>query len=112
MNPRTYSLTAVAVIASMFALAGCGSKDGAQAATAPAAPPPTEVDVVSVDPGSVVVTQDLPGRLEAYRSSQIRARVEGIIEKRLFEEGSDVKAGTPLFQLDARNYRAAYDSAK
>ncbi len=112
MNTRTQSLTAIAVVASMLALAGCGSKDGAQAATAPAAPPPTEVDVVSVDPGSVVVTQDLPGRLEAFRSAQIRARVEGIVEKRQFEEGSDVKAGAPLFQIDARNYRAAHDSAR
>jgi membrane fusion protein (multidrug efflux system) len=50
--------------------------------------------------------------LEAYRSSQVRARVEGIVEKRLFTEGSDVKAGATLFQIDARNYRAAYDSAK
>jgi membrane fusion protein (multidrug efflux system) len=71
-----------------------------------------EVDVVTVTPGSVMLTQDLPGRLEAYRSAQVRARVEGIIEKRLFAEGSDVKAGATLFQIDARNYRTAYDSAK
>jgi membrane fusion protein (multidrug efflux system) len=60
----------------------------------------------------VVLTQDLPGRLEAYRSAQVRARVEGIVEKRQFTEGSDVKAGATLFQLDARNYGAAYESAK
>ncbi len=62
--------------------------------------------------GSVLLTQDLPGRLEAYRTAQVRARVEGIIEKRLFAEGSDVKAGETLFRIDARNYQAAYDSAK
>ena len=60
----------------------------------------------------MVLTQDLPGRLEAYRSAQVRARVEGIVEKRQFAEGSDVKAGDTLFQIDARNYRTAYDSAK
>jgi membrane fusion protein (multidrug efflux system) len=71
-----------------------------------------EVDVVTVAAGSVVLTQDLPGRLEAYRSAQVRARVEGIVEKRQFTEGSDVKAGVTLFQIDARNYGAAYESAK
>jgi membrane fusion protein (multidrug efflux system) len=71
-----------------------------------------EVDVVTVAAGSVELTQDLPGRLEAYRSAQVRARIEGIVEKRLFVEGSDVKAGATLFQIDARNYRAAYDSAQ
>ena len=59
-----------------------------------------------------MLTQDLPGRLEAYRSAQVRARVEGIVEKREFAEGSDVKAGATLFQIDARNYRTAYESAK
>jgi membrane fusion protein (multidrug efflux system) len=97
----------------IFVLAACGSKDGgAPPAAAGAAPPPTEVDVVTVSAGPVVITQDLPGRLEAYRSAQIRARVEGVVEKRQFTEGSDVKAGATLFQIDARNYRSAYESAK
>jgi membrane fusion protein (multidrug efflux system) len=110
MKTRTHSLFALAAI---LALAACGSKDGGgQPAAAGAVPPPTEVDVVTASTGSVVLTQDLPGRLEAYRSAQIRARVEGIVEKRQFAEGSDVKAGDTLFQIDARNYRSAYDSAK
>ena len=67
---------------------------------------------MTVAAGSVVLTQDLPGRLQAYRTAQVRARVEGIVEKRLFVEGSDVKADDMLFQIDARNYQAAYDSAK
>src|SRR5664279_6093527 len=109
MKTRTYSLLAIAI----FALAACGSKDGGgQPAAAGGAPPPTEVGVVTVSAGPVVLTQDLPGRLEAYRSAQVRARVEGIVEKRLFTEGSDVKAGATLFQIDARNYLAAYESAK
>lgn len=109
MKTRTSSLTAVAVA---FMLSACGAKEGGTPQAAAAAPPPTEVDIVTVSAGSVVLTQDLPGRLEAYRSAQLRARVEGIVEKRLFAEGSDVKAGATLFQIDARNYRTAYDSAK
>jgi membrane fusion protein (multidrug efflux system) len=106
-------LTTTAVLAAMLALAACSAKEGAgQQAPAAAAPPPTEVDVVTVAAGSVVLTQDLPGRLEAYRTSQVRARVEGIVEKRLFAEGSDVKAGETLYHIDAKNYQAAYDSAK
>lgn len=113
MKTKTQFLNALAVGAAMMALAACGSKDGgAQQAPAAAAPPPMEVDVVTVTPGSVTLTQDLPGRLEAYRSAQVRARVDGIIEKRQFTEGSDVKAGDMLFQIDPRNYRTAYDSAK
>jgi len=110
MKTRTHSLIVLSIL---LALTACGSKDGGgQPAAAGAAPPPTEVDVVTVSAGSVVLTQDLPGRLEAYRSAQVRARVEGIVEKREFTEGSDVKAGATLFQIDARNYRAANDSAK
>ncbi|MES1982514.1 MAG: efflux RND transporter periplasmic adaptor subunit [Pseudomonadota bacterium] len=105
--------TLFAVIAVAVLLAGCGSKkDGPPAPAAGAAPPPPEVDVVVVSSGPVVITQDLPGRLQAYRTAQVRARVEGVVEKRLFTEGSDVKAGATLFQIDARNYRTAYDSAK
>ena len=55
---------------------------------------------------AATVTRELPGRLQAVRTAQVRARVEGIVEQRLFKEGSDVKAGTPLFRLDDRTYRA------
>ena len=114
MKTRTNSLTVISILATMLALAACdsGSGGGQQAPASGAAPPPMEVDVVTVAKGSVVLTQDLPGRLEAYRTAQVRARVEGIVEKRQFTEGSDVKAGATLFQIDARNYRTAYDSAK
>ena len=114
MKTKTSSLTAIAVLAALFSLAACDSKGGGgqQAPAAAAAPPPFEVDVVTVAKGSVVLTQDLPGRLEAYRTAQVRARVEGIVEKRQFTEGSDVKAGDTLFLIDPRNYRTAYESAK
>jgi membrane fusion protein (multidrug efflux system) len=74
--------------------------------------PPPEVDVITVGRSSATLTQDLPGRLQAYRTAQVRARVEGIIEKRLFTEGSDVKAGTPLFRISASTYQTAYNSAE
>ncbi|MGE5385650.1 MAG: efflux RND transporter periplasmic adaptor subunit [Betaproteobacteria bacterium] len=95
-------------------IAGCGGdkKAGAPGAPGAAAMPPPEVDVITVAPASAVITQELPGRLQAYRTSQVRARVDGIVEKRLFAEGTDVKAGATLFRIDPRNYQAAYDSAK
>lgn len=74
--------------------------------------PPPEVEVVTIRSGNAVISQELPGRLEAVRTAQVRARVEGIVEKRLFTEGADVAAGTALFQLDARTYRTAAASAE
>lgn len=101
-------------IAVLSMLAACGPKEGSgpPASAAGGMPPPPEVDVMVVSTGAVLLTQDLPGRLEAYRTAQVRARVEGIIEKRLFAEGHDVKAGETLYRIDARNYQTAYDSAK
>ncbi len=94
-------------------LAGCGPSGGKPPAAGPGAGmPPPEVDVITVSSGSATLTQDLPGRLQAYRTAQVRARVEGIVEKRLFAEGSDVKAGATLFQIDARSYAAAVEAAK
>lgn len=95
-------------------LAGCGGGD--KPAAGPAGPgaamPPPEVEVITAGMGNATITQELPGRLQAYRTAQVRARVEGVIEKRLFQEGSEVKAGASLFQIDARNYKAAAGSAR
>lgn len=112
MRTHRRYLKSSTILATLLLLAACGSKEQSTPQAAAAAPPAQEVDVVTVATGTVVLTQDLPGRLEAYRSAQVRARVEGIIEKRLFAEGSDVKAGATLFRIDASNYQAAYDSAK
>jgi membrane fusion protein (multidrug efflux system) len=74
--------------------------------------PPPEVGVVTVTPRAVGLTTELPGRLEASRVAQVRARAAGILQKRLFREGSDVKAGQALFQIDPAPYRATHASAQ
>lgn len=94
-------------------LVACGQREGqAPGGTGGSAPPPPEVSTIAISESSATLTQDLPGRIEAFRVAQVRARVDGTIEKRLFKEGSDVKAGAPLYQIDARTYRTAYESAK
>lgn len=101
----------------LLVLAACGDGEkkpgaGAAAGGPGAAPPPPEVDVVIVATGAATLTQDLPGRLMAIRSAQVRARVEGVVEKRLFAEGSDIAAGAPLFRIDARTYQANLSAAE
>jgi membrane fusion protein, multidrug efflux system len=93
-------------------LAACGQGQQAGPGGPGAAPPPPEVEVVTIAPGSATLTRELPGRLQAVRTAQVRARVEGVVEKRLFTEGSDVVAGTSLFHLDARTYQTAAAAAE
>lgn len=95
-----------------LAVSGCGGGSGAGGPGGPGGMPPPQVGVVTAKPGSVGLVSELPGRLEAWRTAQVRARVPGVVQKRLFTEGSDVKAGQSLFQLDASAYRAALDSAQ
>lgn len=114
MTKNIPPLSTFLLLAALSGLAACGPNSGAQQAPAGAgagAPPPPEVDTMAVSRGQVDLTQDLPGRLSAFRSAQVRARIEGIIEKRQFTEGSDVKAGETLFRIDARNYQATYEAA-
>lgn len=111
MNKEKRAICAFLLLAS---LAGCGQGGGQAPAGGPgpaAAMPPPEVEVMTVTTGTATLTQDSPGRLQAWRSAQVRARVEGIVEKRLFVEGSDVKEGATLFRIDARTYKAARDAA-
>jgi membrane fusion protein, multidrug efflux system len=101
----------LAIAALSLLLAACG-KSGNTPPGAGAAPPPPQVGVVTVTPGDVGLLTELPGRLEASRVAQVRARAAGILQKRLFREGSDVKAGQALFNIDAAPYAAAAASAK
>jgi membrane fusion protein (multidrug efflux system) len=93
-------------------IAGCGKGANGNGPGAGGTPPPAEVGVVTVSQGDVGLVTELPGRLEASRVAQVRARAAGILQKRLFREGSDVKAGQPLFQIDSAPYRAQVASAK
>jgi len=100
----------------LAALVACGP-GGAQPGGAPGgpgggAPPPPQVGVVTVQLRPVALSIELPGRLEARRTAQVRARVVGIVQRRLFEEGATVRAGQVLFTLDADSYRAAVASAQ
>jgi membrane fusion protein (multidrug efflux system) len=89
-------------------LAACGP---AKPATT-TAPPPAQVSVVTVHPSSVPLTIELPGRTSPYLVAQIRARVDGIVLKRDFKEGGDLKAGQRLYQIDPAPYIAALNSAR
>lgn len=107
---RTLALS-IAFIAGL-AMTACGDKQGAAAPNAAAQAQPPEVGVVTVKLGSVPLMADLPGRLEAFRTAQVRARAAGILQKRVFTEGSDVKAGQALFQIDNTPYQAGLQSAQ
>lgn len=74
--------------------------------------PPPEVSVVTVQPERIVITTELPGRVEATRVAQVRARVAGIVQKREFREGSDIRAGEVLYRIDPAPFKAAFDSAQ
>ncbi len=93
-------------------VAACGKSGNGNAPGAGAERPPAEVGVVTVSQGDVGLVSELPGRLEASRVAQVRARAAGILQKRLFREGSDVKAGQPLFTIDSAPYAAQVASAK
>jgi membrane fusion protein (multidrug efflux system) len=111
MTTPTKSITIILLMTAV--LTGCGGGNKSTTGQGPGvAMPPPEVDVITVVPGRATLTQDLPGRIEAYRTAQVRARVDGVVEKRLFREGSDVHAGDSLFQIDASTYQAAATSAK
>ena len=87
-------------------LAGCGRPQGGFQM------PPPEVGVVTLKPESVALTTELPGRIDPVRVAQVRARVDGIVLHRDFQEGSDVTAGQELYQIDPAPFQAVYDSAK
>jgi membrane fusion protein (multidrug efflux system) len=108
MNPASIYLPVLLALT----LAACGGGDKKAAAPAAGAmPPPPEVEVVTIATGNATYTRDLPGRVQAFRTAQVRARVDGVVEQRLFKEGSDVTEGTQLFRIDSRSYRAAAEAA-
>lgn len=95
-----------AIAVAMLTLTGC------QEDSTPQAQPTPEVGVVTLQAQPYALTSEVPGRTSAYRIAEVRPQVNGIIQKRLFTEGSEVKAGQQLYQIDPATYEAAYKSAQ
>lgn len=92
-------------------LNGCGKQDQAQQAQQQQ-PQAVEVGVVTLKEQPVTLTTELPGRTSAFRVAEVRPQVGGILQKRYFKEGSEVKAGQQLYQIDPRTYQANLNAAK
>jgi len=99
-------MRSIALLSVALVVLGC-----VQAKQPPPSPTAPEVTVVTIHRQPVPVTTELPGRTSAYLVAQVRARVDGIVLRREFTEGADVKAGQRLYQIDPAPYRAALDSA-
>ncbi|BBK33366.1 membrane fusion protein (multidrug efflux system) [Stella humosa] len=106
MNFRAISVS----LAGLLVLAACDQAPKKQAAPPP--PPPAEVGVVTLAPQKVEIITELPGRTAPFRAAEVRPQVNGIILKRLFEEGSLVEAGQQLYQIDPASYQVALQSAQ
>ncbi|WP_145915262.1 biotin/lipoyl-binding protein, partial [Pseudomonas syringae group genomosp. 3] len=105
MHYKHAGASLVSVLTLMAFVSGCNKEQ--------AAPPPAEpakVSVVTQREKSVNLSSDLPGRTNAYRMAEVRPQVDGIVLKRLFKEGSDVKAGQQLYQIDQSTYEATLAS--
>lgn len=101
-------LVSVGIFSLSLVLGACNKKNGGT----PPPGAPLEVGVVTIQPQRVVVTTELTGRTSAYLIAEVRPQVSGIIQQRLFTEGSEVKAGQVLYQIEPAVYQAAYASAK
>lgn len=104
MRTKSNVLALMAVVGAVVVTGGCKSGPPPQG--------PAEVATVTLRAERAVLTTELPGRTSAYLVAEIRPQVNGIIQKRLFEEGSDVRAGSVLYQIDPAPYQAAFEQAK
>jgi membrane fusion protein, multidrug efflux system len=105
INSKRKLIVSAVILFMGVILTGCGSKQP------PSKPPAPEVATVTMSPDRVVLSTELPGRVSAYFVAEIRPQVNGIVKERLFNEGSDVKAGSVLYQIDPAPYQAAYNNA-
>ncbi|HZW20733.1 efflux RND transporter periplasmic adaptor subunit [Noviherbaspirillum sp.] len=112
MTAHQKNMSIAAIVLAAAALAGCGDQIRSAQAQAPGGMPPPEVAVVTVAPERIALTNELPGRLEATRVAEVRARVAGIVTKRVFREGDEVKANDVLFRIDPAPFQAAANSAQ
>ncbi|MDQ2082681.1 efflux RND transporter periplasmic adaptor subunit [Xanthobacteraceae bacterium Astr-EGSB] len=104
------TIAKIAVLAFVMALAGCKPESNDHIADGGGANHP-EVGIVTLRPQAVVMTAELPGRVVASQTAEVRPQVSGIVQQRLFAEGSEVAEGTSLYKIDPAPYKAAYDSA-
>jgi len=111
-NVTARSAVATAVVLAVAALVACGQKPEQAGGPPGGGMPPAEVGVITVAPQAIGLATELPGRLEASRVAEVRARAAGILLKRTFVEGSDVKAGQLLFRIDSAPYQATAASAQ
>lgn len=107
--PFRFGVTLFACLIGSLPLMGCKDEN---TAAGPSAAPAVEVAVDVVTPQKVLYTTELAGRTSAFQIAEVRPQVSGIIQKRLFTEGTDVKAGDTLYQIDPATYKADLDSAK
>src|ERR1700744_2230132 len=105
------SAARLAAILGVLALAGCGQA-GKPAGAPRGAPPPPKVGYVVLKPQKVTLVTELPGRTSPFRIADVRPQVNGVLQKRFFNEGAIVHEGDQLYQIDAAPYQAAYDSAQ
>lgn len=105
MDRRNIRLAA-ALLLGASTLAACGQ------AEVGASPSPTEVAVATAEVATVIPMDDLPGRVVAFRTAEIRPQVSGVVTRRLFDQGSEVHAGQPLFQIDPAPYQAEAEGAQ
>jgi len=97
---------AIWLVPGLFLVAGCREP------APPPAPPPPEVRAIEVRPQPVPNLVEVPGRLQAVRKAEVRARVDGVVERRLYQEGTDVRAGQPLFAIDPSELEAQASAAE
>jgi membrane fusion protein (multidrug efflux system) len=117
VNRAAHSIFVLLPIAALLSLAACKPQPGPAGGGKPGGNPaggmpPPEVEVISVAPRDVPRTLEAPGRMQAVRTAEVRARVEGILERRSYTEGSEVKAGEVLFRIDSRSLAANVESAQ
>lgn len=106
INDRVKLIVTILILLLGMTIIGCGSRQP------PPEPPIPEVVIYTVQPERVILSAELPGRTYPYLIAEVRPQVSGIIQKRLFTEGSDVKVGDLLYQIDPASFRAAYDNAE
>lgn len=108
-DARSFGMALAA--ASLLLVSACSQEQSQKAGTNAAALPKPEVGVVTLQPQSVSINAEMPGRTTASLVAEVRPQVGGIIEQRLFTEGSEVKEGDALYQIEPASYKAAYESA-